>query len=261
MRIIFHIDVNAAFLSWTAAYRCQVLGEQQDLRDIPAAIAGEKANRHGIILAKSLPAKRMGVKTGEPIFQAVKKCPQLVTAPPDYALYTQASRRFIALLRSFTPLVEQYSIDEAWADMTGTERLYGSPVLAARTIKQQIREQLGFTVNIGISSNKLLAKIAGDFEKPDRVHTLFPEEIPEKLWPLPVRELFLVGRATEESCATSASVPSARWPRATRRCCSAICTSPACAFGTTPMAAATARCCRNSRKTRAMATPRPCLPM
>lgn len=198
MRIIFHIDVNAAFLSWTAAYRCQVLGEQQDLRDIPAAIAGEKANRHGIILAKSLPAKRMGVKTGEPIFQAVKKCPQLVTAPPDYALYTQASRRFIALLRSFTPLVEQYSIDEAWADMTGTERLYGSPVLAARTIKQQIREQLGFTVNIGISSNKLLAKIAGDFEKPDRVHTLFPEEIPEKLWPLPVRELFLVGRATEE---------------------------------------------------------------
>ena len=113
MRIIFHIDVNAAFLSWTAAYRCQVLGEQQDLRDIPAAIAGEKANRHGIILAKSLPAKRMGVKTGEPIFQAVKKCPQLVTAPPDYALYTQASRRFIALLRSFTPLVEQYSIDEA----------------------------------------------------------------------------------------------------------------------------------------------------
>ena len=198
MRIIFHIDVNAAFLSWTAAYRCQVLGEQQDLRDIPAAIAGEKANRHGIILAKSLPAKRMGVKTGEPIFQAVKKCPQLVTAPPDYALYTQASRRFIALLRSFTPLVEQYSIDEAWADMTGTERLYGSPVLAARTIKQQIREQLGFTVNIGISSNKLLAKIAGDFEKPDRVHTLFPEEIPEKLWPLPVRELFLVGQATEE---------------------------------------------------------------
>ena len=198
MRIIFHIDVNAAFLSWTAAYRCQVLGEQQDLRDIPAAIAGEKANRHGIILAKSLPAKRMGVKTGEPIFQAVKKCPQLVTAPPDYALYTQASRRFIALLRSFTPLVEQYSIDEAWADMTGTERLYGSPVLAARTIKQQIREQLGFTVNIGVAPNKLLAKIAGDFEKPDRVHTLFPEEIPEKLWPLPVRELFLVGRATEE---------------------------------------------------------------
>ena len=140
----------------------------------------------------------MGVKTGEPIFQAVKKCPQLVTAPPDYALYTQASRRFIALLRSFTPLVEQYSIDEAWADMTGTERLYGSPVLAARTIKQQIREQLGFTVNIGISSNKLLAKMAGDLEKPNKVHTLFPEELSQKLWPLPVRDLFLVGRATEK---------------------------------------------------------------
>lgn len=198
MRIIFHIDVNSAFLSWTAAYRCQVLGQTQDLRDIPAAIAGDTENRHGIILAKSFPAKQYGIKTGEPVFLAKKKCPILVTAPPDYELYTRASRRFISFLKIFTPLVEQYSIDEAWADMTGTERLHGSPVMAAEKIKQHIFQQLGFTVNIGISSNKLLAKIAGDFEKPNRVHTLFPEEIPQKLWPLPVRSLFLVGKSTEE---------------------------------------------------------------
>ena len=129
-KVIFHIDVNSAFLSWTAAYRVRVLGETLDLREIPSAVAGEKANRHGIILAKSLPAKKCGVKTGEPIFQAQKKCPELVLVPPDYGLYVQASRHLIALLKDFAPVVEQYSIDEAWADMTGTEGLYGSPVAA-----------------------------------------------------------------------------------------------------------------------------------
>ena len=127
-KVIFHIDVNSAFLSWTAAYRVRVLGETLDLREIPSAVAGDKENRHGIILAKSLPAKKCGVKTGEPIFQAQKKCPGLVLVPPDYALYVQASRHLIALLKQFAPVVEQYSIDEAWADMSGTEGLYGSPV-------------------------------------------------------------------------------------------------------------------------------------
>ena len=252
MRIIFHVDVNAAFLSWTAAYRCQMLGEQQDLRDIPAAIAGEKANRHGIILAKSLPAKRMGVKTGEPIFAAVKKCPQLVTVPPDYALYTQASRRFIALLRSFTPLVEQYSIDEAWTAARSwqpgrsSSRFGSSWALPSTSASPAtscwprspgiLKSQTGFTRY----SRRRSRKSSG----PCRYGSCFSS----------------AGRR-RKSCATSASAPSARWPRATRRCCSAICTSPAFAFGTTPMAAATTRCCRNSRKTRAMATPRPCLPM
>ena len=182
-KIIFHIDVNSAFLSWTAAYRLKVLGEETDLRNIPSAICGSTETRHGIILAKSGPAKAYGIKTGEPLYLAKRKCPQLVTAPPDYALYTDASRKFIELLKELAPVVEQYSIDEAWADMTGTEKLYGPPVLAAEKIKDRIREQLGFTVNIGISCNKLLAKMASEFEKPDKVHTLFPDEIAVKLWP------------------------------------------------------------------------------
>ena len=154
-------------------------------------MAGDKDNRQGIILAKSQPAKKFGVQTGEPIFRAKQKCPGLVIVPPDYGLYVEASRHFTALLRQVAPVVEQYSIDEAWVDMTGTEGLYGSPVAAAETLRQRIYDELGFTVNIGISSNKLLAKMAGDFEKPNKVHTLFPWEMEEKLWPLPVRDLFL----------------------------------------------------------------------
>lgn len=197
-RVIFHVDVNSAFLSWTATYRIKVLGETLDLREIPSAVAGDRENRQGVILAKSQPAKNCGVKTGEPIFQALKKCPELTVVPPDYALYVEASRHFTALLRQFAPVVEQYSIDEAWADMTGTEGLYGSPVAAAEMLRQKIYDELGFTVNIGISTNKLLAKMAGDFEKPNKVHTLYPWEIEKKLWPLPVRELFMVGPATEK---------------------------------------------------------------
>lgn len=196
-RVIFHVDANSAFLSWTAAYRVKVLGETVDLRQIPSVIAGDKASRHSIILAKSGPAKKYGIQTGEPLFQAMEKCPELVVAPPDYSLYVEASRHFVEMLRQFSPNVEQYSIDEAWVDMTGTERLFGSPRLAAEKMRQRINEELGFTVNIGISSNKLLAKMAGDFEKPNKVHTLFPSEVAQKMWPLPVRDLFLVGGATE----------------------------------------------------------------
>lgn len=196
-RIIFHVDANSAFLSWSAAYRVKVLGEATDLRDIPSVVAGDKKSRHSIILAKSGPAKKFGIQTGEPLFQAMEKCPNLVVVPPDYPLYVEASRHFVDMLRQFSPVVEQYSIDEAWVDMTGTQRLYGDPLLAAEQMRSRIKEELGFTVNIGISSNKLLAKMAGDFEKPDKVHTLFPEEMNNKFWPLPVRDLFLVGAATE----------------------------------------------------------------
>lgn len=196
-KTIFHIDVNSAFLSWTAAYRMRVLGESRDLRAIPSAIGGDSEQRHGIILAKSAPAKAYGVKTGEPLWEARQKCPELVVEKPDYALYVAASRRFIELLRELAPQVEQYSIDEAWADLSGTARLYGEPLAAAQTIKNRIRNELGFSVTIGVSSNKLLAKIAGDLGAPDQVQTLFPEEIAEKMWPLPVRNLFYVGRATE----------------------------------------------------------------
>lgn len=195
--VIFHVDANSAFLSWSAVYRLRVLGEETDLREIPAIVGGERESRHGIVLARSQPAKKLGIKTGEPVFQALQKCPELVIVPPDYGLYVEASRHFVEVLRRFSPKVEQYSIDEAWVDMTGTERLFGAPRLAAEKMRETIYNELGFTVNIGISTNKLLSKVAGDFEKPNKIHTLFPEEMAEKMWPLPVRDLFLVGAATE----------------------------------------------------------------
>ena len=196
-RVIFHVDANSAFLSWSAAYRVKVLGEEVDLREIPAVIAGDKESRKGIILAKSTPAKKFGIQTGEPVFQALEKCPELVVVPPDYELYVEASRHFVEILRQFSPLVEQYSIDEAWVDMTGTQRIYGDPRLAAEKMRERIWQELGFTVNVGISTNKILAKMAGDLEKPNKVLTLYPDEMEKKLWPLPVRDLFLVGAATE----------------------------------------------------------------
>ena len=196
-RVIFHVDANSAFLSWTAVYKRKVLGEKVDLRDIPSVVAGDKESRHSIILAKSTPAKKYGIQTGEPLFLALEKCPHLTVVQPDYALYVEASRHFVDMLRQFSPEVEQYSIDEAWVDMTGTQRLFGSPRLAAEAMRERIYQELGFTVNVGISSNKLLAKMAGDLEKPNKVHTLFPEEVPQKMWPLPVRDLFSVGAATQ----------------------------------------------------------------
>ena len=196
-RVVFHVDANSAFLSWSAAYRVQVLGEKLDLRTVPSVVAGDKESRHSIILAKSGPAKKYGIQTGEPLFLALEKCPDLKIVEPDYALYVECSRHFVEVLRTFSPVVEQYSIDEAWVDMTGTRRLFGPPVIAADALRRKVLDELGFTVNVGISSNKLLAKMAGDFEKPNKIHTLFPEEIPSKMWPLPVRDLFLVGGATE----------------------------------------------------------------
>ncbi len=197
-RVIFHIDVNSAFLSWEAVHRLQDLGEELDLRTIPSAVGGDMSKRHGVILAKSIPAKKYNVRTGEPIVDALRKCPNLTLVSPNRELYARNSAAFMEILRRYSDTVEQYSIDEAFADMTGTEGLFGSPIEAAHRLKDEIRDTLGFTVNIGISSNKLLAKMAGDFEKPDKVHTLFPGEIQEKLWPLPVGELFSVGGASEQ---------------------------------------------------------------
>ena len=194
--IIFHIDVNSAFLSWEAVYRLAHKGGMQDLREIASAVGGDMALRHGIILAKSLPAKKYGVKTGETLLEARRKCPNLVIVPPNYGLYEKCSSAFMGILREYSDVVEQYSIDEAFVCMTESCHLFGQPVEVAEQIKDHIREKLGFTVNVGVSSNKLLAKMASDFKKPDMVHTLYPEEIPEKMWPLPVSDLFFVGRAT-----------------------------------------------------------------
>ncbi len=194
--IIFHIDVNSAFLSWEAVYRLTHKGGKQDLRETVSAVGGDVTLRHGIILAKSIPAKRYGIKTGESIPEAKRKCPKLVLVPPNYGLYEQCSAAFMEILREYSDAVEQYSIDEAFVDMSTSCHLFGTPEETAVQIKDRVREELGFTVNIGISTNKLLAKMASDFQKPDRMHTLYPEEIKEKMWPLPVFDLFFIGRAT-----------------------------------------------------------------
>jgi DNA polymerase IV len=196
--VIFHIDVNSAFLSWEAVYRLQFLGEKTDLREIPSAVGGDIQKRHGIILAKSMPAKKYGVRTGDTISDALKLCPELVLVPPHYDLYHTCSEAFIEILKEYSPCVEQFSVDEAYCDMTGTIGLYGSAVVAANLIKDRIANELGFTVNVGISTNKLLAKMASDFKKPNLVHTLYPSEIEKKLWKLPVGELFYVGHATKK---------------------------------------------------------------
>ncbi len=198
-KVIFHVDVNSAFLSWEATYRIKVLGESLDLRDIPSAIGGDIEERRGIILAKSIPSKRYDIQTGEPVTSALMKCPELMIVPPNYGLYVKCSNILIELLREYSPFVEQYSIDEAFMDMSGSEGLFGSPLAVANLIRERVYKELGFTVNIGVSSNKLLAKMASDFTKPNRVHTLFPNEIEEKLWPLPVRDLFFVGKASERT--------------------------------------------------------------
>ncbi|MBQ6660379.1 MAG: DNA polymerase IV [Lachnospiraceae bacterium] len=196
-RLIFHCDVNSAFLSWTATYRLHHLGETLDLRTVPAIVGGDRASRHGIVLAASIPAKRAGVKTAMPVAEALRVCPELTVVPPDYHMYVDCSNALLSILREVSPLVEQYSIDEAFCDMSSIPAAKQDPEGFANALRTRIREELGFTVNIGVSVNKLLAKMASDFRKPDLVHTLWPEEIPTKMWPLPVRDLFFIGRATE----------------------------------------------------------------
>jgi DNA polymerase-4 len=194
-RIIMHIDVNSAYLAWEAAYRLQH-GASLDLRTIPAAVGGDPDSRRGIILAKSIPAKKFKIQTGEPLFAALAKCPGLVIVRPNYPLYRQCSQALKAMLANYSPLIQQFSVDEFFLDYTGMERFPGEAVTRARAIKAAVKETFGFTVNIGIAGNKLLAKMASELEKPDLVHTLFPAEIPSKLWPLPVEALFGIGRAT-----------------------------------------------------------------
>ena len=194
-RIIFHIDVNSAYLSWEAVHRLQH-GNPLDLRTVPSVVGGDPVTRHGIVLTKSIPAKKFNIQTGESIYSASAKCPGLIIVPPNYGLYMQCSRAFGDILREYSPLIEQYSIDEYFVDFTNMERLFNDPVEAAYIIKDRIKNELGFTVNVGISTNKILAKMASELNKPDKVHTIFPDEIAKKMWVLPIEELFMVGRAT-----------------------------------------------------------------
>ncbi len=194
--LVFHVDANSAYLSWTAAALLEE-GYEIDLRTIPSAIAGDPNNRHGIILTKSIPAKKYGIMTGESLMEARKKCPQLAVHPPDYDLYLDCSEAMHKILSEYTPVIQRYSVDENFCDMSKCPEAIKDPTGIAYEIKERIKRELGFTVNIGIGRNKVCAKMAGELKKPDMIHTLWPEEVPDKLWPLPVRELFMVGRATE----------------------------------------------------------------
>lgn len=193
-RIIFHIDVNSAFLSWEAVKR--VKNGEEDIRKIASCIGGDPTTRRGVVLAKSNEAKKYGVKTGEPLSFSLRKCPQLQIFKPDFKLYSSCSKAFKNICNHYCPTMEEFSIDECFLDMTGIANDSKQAVKIAHEIKDRIKNELGFTVNVGIGENKLCAKMASDFEKPDKVHTLFLNEVPAKMWSLPAHDLLFVGKAS-----------------------------------------------------------------
>ena len=213
-RFVFHVDVNSAYLSWSAAYRTCILGEKKDLRAVPSVVGGDQEKRHGIVLAKSIPAKRFGIQTGELLVSVCRKCPDLIVIPPDYSLYVRASCALMKLLERYSDQIIPYSIDEAWVILEGFGRLYGREQMVnlAWQMKEEIRDRLGFTVNIGVSTNLLLAKMAGEFSKPDRVHTLFEEEIEKKCGRFPSRSFLWQERPCPTGLGGWESVPSGSWP-------------------------------------------------
>ena len=194
-RIIFHIDVNSAFLSWTAV---KMVNEgKSDIRMVPSVVSGDPSDRRSIITAASIPAKKLGIKTAQPVSMALRVCPNLVIVGGDWAWYKECSEGFISICRSYSPVLQQFSIDECFIDMSFRCKA-DNAVEVATKLKEEIKSKLGFTVNVGIGSNKLLAKMASDFEKPDKVQTLWENEVEEKMWPLGVRDLLWVGKKTEE---------------------------------------------------------------
>ena len=197
-KIIFHIDVNSAYLSWSALKYLSE-GRNTDLRDVPSIIGGDIERRHGVVLAKSIPAKKYGIITGEPIVNAMRKCPNLIIERPDHTLYHQKSRELMHYLSDICPEIEQLSVDECFMDFTPIKNQFSSPKEAAHLIRNQIRERFGFTVNIGISDKKVLAKMASDFQKPDMAHTLYSWEIEKKMWPLPVSSLYMCGNSSTQA--------------------------------------------------------------
>lgn len=196
-RIIFHIDVNNAFLSWSAIEMLKN-GSKLDIRTIPAVVGGDEKKRKGVVVAKSFPAKKAGIVTGEPIYMARRKVDKLYVVKSDREKYTEYSNAFYKILCKYTPVIERYSIDECFMDMTGTKMIFGDPVELAYKIKDEIYNTLGFTVNVGVANSKVCAKMASDFEKPNKVHTLFKNEVQEKMWPLSVDDLFMVGKSSSK---------------------------------------------------------------
>ena len=192
-----HIDVNNAFLSWTAVDLLNS-GYPIDIRNIESIIGGDESKRHGIVLAKSMVAKRRGVRTAETIRDAKRKCNDLKIYPPNHKLYQEMSNKLFNLISQYTPDIEKLSIDECFIDYTKVKKLYGDPIKFAYKLKNKIKDTLGFTVNIGIANNKLCAKMASDFLKPDRVHTLFDSEVENKMYPLPIEDLYGVGKSSSK---------------------------------------------------------------
>lgn len=185
-RIIFLVDMNAFFISCEATRR-------PELHGIPAAVAGDPKYRSGIILTANYKARAFGVKTGMTLFEAQKVCPEILLLKPDFSLYTSLSRRVMEILSTYTPVIEQASIDEAWLDMTGTPAVASSPRTAAEKIMAEIKDELGLFCSIGISENKFLAKMASDMKKPLGITELFIKDVPEKLWKLPVSDMYGIG--------------------------------------------------------------------
>ena len=196
-RIILHIDVNNAFLSWSAVWMLKN-GYNKDIRNRYAVIAGDESQRRGIVLAKSGLCKKRGVKTADPIYLARRKCPYLEVYPPKFEVYKKFSDMMYKYLCNYTNIIERYSIDECFLDYTGSINLFGDPVKVAYRIKDDIYKKFGFTVNVGVGNNKLLAKMASDFEKPNKVHTLFSNEIEKKMFTLPIEDLFMIGKASSK---------------------------------------------------------------
>ena len=192
-RQILHVDVNNAFLSWTAIERLN-LGEELDIRTIPSIIGGDEKARHGVVLAKSMKAKAFGIRTGETIYQARRRCPNVLVFQGNFDNYKKHSNELYNLLLEYTDKIERFSIDECFMDLTLFLKKDEKLTDKAYEINKRVKEELGFTVNVGVSNNKLLAKMASDFEKPDKVHTLFKNEIKDKMWKLPAEDLFMVGK-------------------------------------------------------------------
>ena len=194
-RIIFHCDLNCFFASVE-------LLDKPALQDVPVAVCGDPASRHGIILAKNEPAKQMGVQTAETVWQAKQKCPHLVLLPPHHNLYADYSRRVNAIYGQYTDLVEPFGIDESWLDVTGSLHLFGGDARhLADDIRGRLRQELGLTISVGVSFNKVFAKLGSDYKKPDATTVISRENWRDMVWPLPVGDLLYVGRAARRTLA------------------------------------------------------------
>lgn len=191
-RVILHCDCNNFFASVESI-------DHPEYKTVPMAVAGDPTKRHGIILAKNEKAKALGIQTAEPIWQAQRKCPELLLIAPHHEKYEEVSRRINEIYRNYTDLVEPFSIDESWLDVTGSQRLFGDGKTIADTLRREVKEKVGVTISVGVSYNKIFAKLGSDYKKPDATTVIFPDDVPNIVYPLPVGDLFGVGRKMQVS--------------------------------------------------------------